>query len=48
MDVVAMSAYGLGGAALARRMGEARFRQGFALLTGILLLAAAVLIVSRF
>jgi threonine/homoserine/homoserine lactone efflux protein len=47
MDVLTMSAYGLGGAALARRMSEPRFRKGFALLTGILLLAAAVLIVSR-
>lgn len=47
MDVLAMSAYGLGGAALARRMGEPRFRTGFALMTGVLLLAAAVLIVTR-
>lgn len=47
MDVLTMSAYGLGGAALARRMSQPRFRRGFALLTGILLLAAAVLIVSR-
>jgi threonine/homoserine/homoserine lactone efflux protein len=47
MDVVSMSAYGLGGAALARRMDEPRFRTGFALMTGALLLAAAVLIVSR-
>ena len=47
MDVLTMSAYGLGGAALARRMSEPRFRKAFALLTGILLLAAAVLIVSR-
>ncbi|MDP3655398.1 MAG: LysE family translocator [Brevundimonas sp.] len=47
MDVLTMSAYGLGGAALARRMEEPRFRKGFALLTGVLLLAAAVLIVSR-
>ena len=47
MDVLTMSAYGLGGAALARRMGQPRFRKGFALLTGVLLLAAAVLIVSR-
>jgi threonine/homoserine/homoserine lactone efflux protein len=47
MDVLTMTAYGLGGAALARRMSEPRFRQGFALMTGILLLAAAVLIVSR-
>lgn len=47
MDVLSMSAYGLGGAALARRMSEPRFRRGFALLTGFLLLAAAVLIISR-
>lgn len=47
MDVLSMSAYGLGGAALARRMSEPRFRKGFALMTGVLLLAAAVLIVTR-
>ncbi|GAA0615094.1 LysE family translocator [Brevundimonas kwangchunensis] len=47
MDVLSMSAYGLGGAALARRMSEPRFRRGFAILTGLLLLAAAVLIISR-
>jgi threonine/homoserine/homoserine lactone efflux protein len=47
MDVLSMSAYGLGGAALARRMSEPRFRRGFALATGVLLLAAAVLIVTR-
>jgi threonine/homoserine/homoserine lactone efflux protein len=47
MDVLSMSAYGLGGAALARRMSEPRFRKAFALLTGVLLIAAAVLILSR-
>ena len=47
MDVLSMSAYGLGGAALARRMSERRFRRGFGLLTGILLLAACVLILTR-
>ena len=47
MDVLSMSAYGLGGAALARRLSEPRFRRGFALVTGVLLLAASVLIVSR-
>jgi threonine/homoserine/homoserine lactone efflux protein len=47
MDVLSMSAYGLGGAALARRMTEPRFRRGFAAFTGLLLLAAAGLIVSR-
>lgn len=47
MDVLSMSAYGLGGAALARRMAEPRFQRGFAFVTGGLLLAAAVLIISR-
>ncbi len=47
MDVLTMSAYGLGGAALARRMSEPRFRKGFAFLTGLLLLAAAALIILR-
>ena len=47
MDVLSMSAYGLGGAALARRMTQPRFRRGFGLLTGILLLAACVLILTR-
>lgn len=47
MDVLSMSAYGLGGAALARRMSERRFRRRFGVLTGILLLAACVLILTR-
>lgn len=47
MDVLSMSAYGLGGAALARRMSQPRFRRGFALVTGVLLLAASVLIITR-
>jgi len=47
MDVISMSAYGLGGAALARQMSEPRFRRGFGLFVGCLLLLAAVLIVSR-
>ncbi|CAN5437692.1 LysE family translocator [soil metagenome] len=47
MDVVSMSAYGLGGAALARRMSEPRFRRGFGIFVGVLLLCASVLIVSR-
>jgi threonine/homoserine/homoserine lactone efflux protein len=47
MDVLSMSAYGLGGAALARRMSVPRFRRGFGVLTGILLLAACVLILTR-
>jgi len=47
MDALSMSAYGLGGAALARRMSEPRFRRGFGLFVGCLLLLAATLIVSR-
>lgn len=47
MDVVTMTTYGFGGAALARRMAEPRFRQGFGVIVGLLLLTAAVLIVSR-
>ncbi len=47
MDVLSMSTYGLGGAALARRLSEPRFQRGFALATGALLLAASVLIVTR-
>lgn len=47
MDMMSMSAYALSGAALSRRMGQPRFRRGFGLFVGILLLAAAVLIVIR-
>ena len=46
-DIVAMSAYGLGGAALSARMTEPAFRRGFAFLVGALLIAAAVLILTR-
>lgn len=47
MDAITMSAYGLGGAALARRMGEPRFQRAFGLAVGGLLITAAILIVSR-
>lgn len=47
MDVITMSAYGLSGAALARRMSEQRFRRGFGVFVGSLLLIACVLIVTR-
>lgn len=46
-DVLAMSAYGLGGAALARRMSEPRFRRGFQIAVGLLLIAAATLMATR-
>ena len=42
-----MSAYGLGGAALARRMGEPRFRRSFQVAVGLLLMSAAILMALR-
>ena len=47
MDGLSMCGYGLGGAALARQMTAPRFRKGFGIVVGCLLLLAAVLIVSR-
>ena len=47
MDLISMSAYGLGGAALSTRMNEPVFRRAFAFVVGALLICAAVLIVSR-
>ncbi len=47
MDLVAMTAYGLGGAALAGRMRESAFRRGYALTVGVLLIAVAVMILAR-
>jgi threonine/homoserine/homoserine lactone efflux protein len=46
-DLIAMNAYGVGGAALARFMNEPRFRRGFETFVGILRMAAAGLILSR-
>ena len=47
MDMLSMSAYALSGAALSRRMQQPRFRRGFGVFVGLLLLAAALLIVLR-
>jgi len=47
MDMLSMSAYALSGAALSRRMHQPRFRRGFGVFVGVLLLTAAVLIVIR-
>lgn len=47
MDVVSMSAYGLGGAALSARMSRPGFRRGFSLAVGLLLIATAGLILAR-
>lgn len=47
MDALSMSAYGLGGAAMARAMSRPGFQRGFSVVVGGLLLLASVLIVSR-
>ncbi|MDQ1155010.1 LysE family translocator [Brevundimonas sp. SORGH_AS_0993] len=47
MDMVSMSTYALSGAALSRRMQRPRFRRGFGVVVGLLLMTAAVLIVLR-
>ena len=47
LDIAAMSAYGLGGAAIASRMTEPQFRRGFSICVGILLLSAATLMATK-
>lgn len=47
MDVLAMSAYALVGASLARGFERGSFRRGFAIVAGLLLLSAAALILTR-
>ena len=47
LDTLTMSAYGLGGVVLARRMNEPRFARAFAAFTGLLLLCAATLALLR-
>ncbi len=47
LDTATMSAYGIGGAALANRMQEPGFRRGFSVVVGLLLCSAAVLIATR-
>lgn len=47
MDVIAMSAYGLGGAAMARRMTQPGFKRAYALAVGVLLILVSVLILAR-
>ncbi len=42
-----MSAYALSGAALSRRMQQPRFKRGFGIFVGALLLTASVLIALR-
>ncbi len=47
MDMITMTSYGLGGAAIAQRMTEPRFQRVFAIVVGLLLISAAGLILSR-
>ena len=47
LDVTATTTYGLGGAALSRRMADSRFRRGFSAMVAAVLLAAAGMIVAR-
>jgi threonine/homoserine/homoserine lactone efflux protein len=47
LDVIATSSYGFGGAALARRMDDPRFRRGFGVAVAVVLAGAAGLILSR-
>jgi threonine/homoserine/homoserine lactone efflux protein len=47
MDAISMTVYGLGGAALARRMQDPGFRRVFSTVVGVVLIGAAALIASR-
>ena len=47
MDVITMTAYGMGGAALKARMTNPRFKRNFGIVVGGLLLLASVLILVR-
>ena len=47
MDVFSMTAYGLGGAALSRKMTEPTFRRIFSSVVGCILILAAILIATR-
>jgi threonine/homoserine/homoserine lactone efflux protein len=47
MDMISMSAYGLGGAALSSRMAEPRFRRRFSFCVALLLFTAAAMILLK-
>jgi threonine/homoserine/homoserine lactone efflux protein len=47
MDMITMTSYGLGGAAIAQRMTEPRFQRVFAMIVGLLLISASGLILFR-
>lgn len=47
LDLVTMTAYGIGGATLALRLSQPRFKRGFAIVIGSMLLLASGLIIAR-
>ena len=47
LDMTAMTAYGLGGSAMAEKMAQPSFRQIFDVAVGLLLIGVAALIVLR-
>jgi threonine/homoserine/homoserine lactone efflux protein len=47
LDVLAMTAYGLGGASITARLADPTFRRGFSLIVGLVLLSAAALIALK-
>lgn len=47
LDLLTMTAYGLGGAALALKLSRPRFRRGFSVVVGLMLLLASALIIAR-
>jgi threonine/homoserine/homoserine lactone efflux protein len=47
LDLITMTAYGLGGAALALKLSQPRFKRGFSVMIGLMLLLASVLIFTR-
>ena len=47
LDLITMTTYGLGGVALANRMTAPGFRRGFNICVGLILMLAAILIVTR-
>lgn len=47
MDLISMSVYGVAGGALSARMNDVGFRRGFHVLVGVLLIAAAAMILLR-
>ncbi len=47
LDLISMSLYGLGGAALAQKLNAPNFRKLFNLFVGVILIAAAIMVATR-